>query len=444
MGATTTTICAVASPPGGGRRAVLRLSGPDAASIVKACCSGVDGPLALAERGLWPARFDDGTGEQPALLYWMPGPRSYTREDVAEVHIVGSPPLVSAALEHLLGLGAAAAQPGEFTRRAFTNGRLDLTRAEGVLELVCARNDEQRRAATALLVGGLDGRVAALRARTDDLRALIEASLDFDETDTGHIPPGELAQAVHSLLAELEAALGWERRRVPASGLPRVVLAGAPNAGKSSLFNRLTGGGGLAPALVSAHPGTTRDSKHAEWSVRGQRVLLIDTAGEDERAAGAADQAAQSTRQRERDAADLSLVVVDSSAPHGSEFAVGEARVVAWNQVDRADARPAPQGAIPVSALTGAGLEELAVAVAAALAGAGSGLGRELSARHLRALEEAGRRVREALAGLEAGQPLDLFAEGLRGATEALDSITGRTTPEDVLDRIFARFCLGK
>jgi len=140
------TIVAVASAPGGGRRAVLRLSGPESAAVVRGLCGAAE----LAGRGLARVELDDGVGDQPALLLWMPGPRSYTREDVAELHLVGSPPLVRAALDRALSLGARAAAPGEFTRRAFRNGRLDLTRAEGVLELVSARSAEERRAATAL------------------------------------------------------------------------------------------------------------------------------------------------------------------------------------------------------------------------------------------------------------------------------------------------------
>ncbi len=429
------TICAVASAPGGSQRAVLRLSGPCAGSIAGALCPD----LKLGERGLSVCELHDGIGPQPAMVLWMPGPRSYTREDVVELHLLGSPPLLRAVLGRALSLGARSAEPGEFTRRAFLNGRLDLTRAEGVLELVNARNTEERRAATALLAGGLDGRICQLRDRLEELRALTEASLDFDESDTGHIPSGELGEATRQVLVGVEEASRWETRREPGAGLPRVVLAGAPNAGKSALFNALTAGGGGVPALVSSHAGTTRDAKSAQWEAGELMVELVDLAGALE-VSGDADLAAQRTRRDWLETADLVLGVVDARI--GGE--VEGAQVLAWSQSDRSEAIPPVGEAIATSSLTGAGLEELERAVVGALSGRSSGLSRELSARHLEALATAATCAREALEGLESGLPLDLFAEGLRSAGESLDRITGQTTPEDVLDRIFSRFCLGK
>ncbi len=432
------TICAVASAAGGGRRAVIRLSGPAAATIVAAACPGVE----LSARGLACVEFHDGVGTQPVLLLWMPAPRSYTGEDVAELHLLGSPPLVRAALGRLVALGARPARGGEFTRRAFENGRLDLTRAEGVAELIAARSREERRAATALLSGGLGGRVARLRDALVDLRALTEASLDFDEGATGEIPTGALAARARELMAAIEEARAWEARRVPASGLARVTLVGAPNAGKSSLFNALTGGGGGLPALVSPQGGTTRDVKSATWLAGGAEVELFDTAGE-EPARGEAESLAQERRRRQVEGADLVLGVVDAVCPRR----VAGADLLAWNKLDLPGAAPPPEGPPPVvgtSARTGLGLEELGAAVARALATRSSGLSRSLGARHLAALEAAGSRLETALAGLEAGETLDLFAEGLREVTDALDGISGLTTPEDLLDRIFAHFCLGK
>jgi tRNA modification GTPase len=172
---TTTTIAAIASPPGGALRGILRLSGPASAALARAVLAS--SPRLPATRTALRDRFDDGAGTQPVLALWMPGPRSYTREDVLELHLPGAEPLLGRALGRLLELGATPAQPGEFTRRAFLNGRLDLTRAEAVLELVEATNDAERRAATRLLAGGLAERVAALRDALDDVRALAEASL---------------------------------------------------------------------------------------------------------------------------------------------------------------------------------------------------------------------------------------------------------------------------
>ncbi|MCP3919853.1 MAG: GTP-binding protein [bacterium] len=455
------TIAAIASAPGGARRGVIRISGARAADIVRACCRVDGAPPTLAERLFFEARFDDGHGEQPALLLWMPGPRSFTREDVAELHLSGSPPLLACALARTLELGAEPAAPGEFTRRAFESGRIDLTRAEGVLALIEASSEHERRAATALLVGGLDGRIAALREGLDGLRALCEASLDFDESDTGHVPTGELAAGARAVEEGLAEALTWEDRRAQQSGLPRIVLAGLPNAGKSALFNRLTGAEHAEQSIVSGLAGTTRDARAADWVVGGIACRLVDTAGDDPRADPradwGADRAAQERTGEERSAADVLLWVVDASAPPADAPAAAEPRrsVLVWNKIDLArDAAPsarllaAAHEHVAVSAATGTGLADLGLAAARALGVAGgaapSGLGRELHARHKACLAEAHRQLGEARANLDAGAPLDLYAESLRAATASLDRITGRTTPDDLLDRIFSRFCIGK
>ena len=259
---TSATIAAISSPPGAALRGILRLSGPSTRDLVNAALVtgaqpdsmlGVDSP-----RRVFSAGFDDGIGTQPALVFWMPGPHSYTREDVVELHLPGAEPLLRRALSRLLELGATAAAPGEFTRRAFLNGRIDLTRAEGVLELVQSTNDAERRAALRLFDGGLDRRVGALRDALEDVRALCEASLDFDESDTGHVPEEDLIARIDSIGSDLDEAMGWEIARQPPSALPRVHLFGAPNAGKSSLFNALAAPSDGTRALVSEHAGTTR------------------------------------------------------------------------------------------------------------------------------------------------------------------------------------------
>ena len=464
----TSTIAAVASAGGAARRAVLRVSGPRAASVGRACCTTAGGEaLGLSARGALEVRFHDGAGELPCLAVWMPGPRSFTAEDVLELHLPGHPQLVRGALERVLSAGAQLAEPGEFTRRAFENGRIDLTRAEGVLALVQARTDGERRAASALLSGGLDRRLAGLRARLEAVRSLTEASLDFDEADTGHVPAAELAELARAAAAGIEEALGWERARVASGRDQRVVLAGAPNAGKSTLFNRLASGAAAAAsgdALVSDLAGTTRDAKAAEWDLGGGRTCeLLDTAGVlvrrvDQRASDDPDRLAEARSRHLVESADLVVAVVDASVGEAPPLPSG-ALLVAWNKQDLAGApaEPPPEiraraaAWVPVSATTGEGLDQLRAA-AARLLGAeeqgGAGRGARsagLGARHLRSLEEAGAGVSRALAALgQGGAPLDVVAEELRCATDALDGIAGRTTPEDLLDRIFAQFCLGK
>ena len=491
------TIAALSSPPGGAVRGVLRLSGPRAAQVLAACfrpladpeggppASGVGAtrPLApasdLAVRRALRGRFDDGAGSLPALLLWMPGPRSYTREDVAELHLPGAEPLLAQALARVLALGAEAAAPGEFTRRAFLNGRIDLAQAEGVLELTRATGEAERRAGALLLGGGLSRRVRGLREHLDELRALCEASLDFDEADTGHVPREELLERLAAIERELGAAHAWEVLRQPPRSLPRVVLAGAPNAGKSSLFNALVGAG---EALVGEWAGTTRDHLAGAWrlggppgsgeprgsagaaSTAGPEVLLVDTPGADPAARGA-DAAAQRLAAGELRAADVVLLVVDATGepppPPALPAEVPVLLVLAKQDLPGAAAAPGPgtPGAsgewVAVSARTGAGLRALGEAVLRALGQAGGGpvpegawaVSRELFARHRRGLDEAALSLERAQRGLAegpGGAPLDQVAQELRQASRALDAIDGRTSPEDLLDRIFARFCLGK
>jgi tRNA modification GTPase len=455
-----TTIVALASPAGPGARGMLRLSGPRAGEFLRAVWGGPEALPDLSRRGLFRGRFRDRRGELPLLVYWMPGPRSFTREDIAELHVPGSPPLVASALERLVELGATPAAPGEFTRRAFLSGRMDLTEAEGVLTLVHAHDRAEARAGAALLFGGLSERIAALRAAFEDLRALCEASLDFDEADAGHVPTPEIESRLDSLERELRLAGAWEARRTDASGAPTIVLVGAPNAGKSSLFNALCGD---ERALVSDLSGTTRDLVTADIDLGGAAVRLVDGAGFDASARGA-DHAAQRVMHAAAASADAVLLVVDATRPDPARWASElEAlppdvpAVLVWNQVDAEGARPEPPEPLrrsvrawaSTSARTGAGLDDLRAVLGALLGrgGAevpGSGLARMLGTRHRLALESALVELTEGREGWRDGAPLEILAEHLRRATARLDQVTGATTPEDILDRIFARFCLGK
>jgi len=450
------TIAAIASPPGAGTRGIVRISGPGARTIARAAWVG--DPPELSARALVTGRVHDGRGTQPVVCLWMPGPRSFTGEDVVELHAPGSPPLLAALFARVLALGATAARPGEFTRRAFENGRIDLTRAEGVLELVAARNDDEARAAGQLLVGGLGTRVDTLRDALDELRALCEASLDFDEADTGHVPLDELAASARAIRVGLREALEFERARSRSSGLARIALVGAPNAGKSTLFNALVG---ADAAIVSSLAGTTRDTLEAEIQFDGRRALLLDTPGLDETAVGV-DHAAQETARERVASADLALWVVDAAgeardlAAESARLPTGRRIVLAWAQVDRVGARSVPDArahglsaVVPVSAATGRGLSDLSRALSNALDvdefGSEAGpVARELAQRHVRGMAAADAELELVLRVLEDEGPLDLAAEHLRRASAGLDEIRGGTTPEDLLDRIFARFCLGK
>ncbi len=460
MGERDHTIAAIASPSGPARRGIVRLSGSRSAELVRATVAGERPAFEpRAARALHDGFFDDGRGPQPVRVLWMRGPRSYTREDVAEFHLPGSGPLLARALQRLVELGAEPAAPGEFTRRAFLNGRLDLSQAEGVLALVGAESEEERRAAAALLGGGLERRTRALRESLLDLRALCEASLDFDESETGHVPLEELRTGLADVRAALDEALCWELRQMAPSAVPRIALVGARNAGKSSLWNALTGGS----AIVSELAGTTRDALEALWDLGPLTCVLVDGPGS-EAAPSGVEAKAQSLFARERRRADLELWVADASSAREqlveARSACARARVLAWNKVDLpgAPAEPAPELVgrdlrwVPVSARRREGLAQLARAAARELGaereslgpGSGGEIARVLFARHRSALVESGRRLDQGATLLADSMRLDLAAEAFRTALEALESLAGRTTGEDVLDRIFARFCVGK
>lgn len=442
------TICAPCTAPGRGVRSALRLSGPRTRAILEALCREEGGaPVTLGRRRAVHVALDDGEGVQPALLLWMPGPASYTREDVGELHLIGHPGLVEAALSRVLAAGARAAGPGEFTRRAFENGALDLAQAEGVLAVVEASTEEERRAATRLLLGGLSRAVEGLRDRLAEARALLEASLDFDELDTGHVPREELTELVGAAARGLEELRARQASRPADQGRPRLVLAGPPNAGKSSLFNRLLEGTAEVPALVHPEPGSTRDARSGVLSLGGLPVDLVDTAGlEAGHGRGALEDRAQEQARRWAASGSLVLWLRDASAedPPG---APDPDWIEVWTKLDLEqpqDRRRPPEEA-GISTSTGEGIEELLTRVRSSLeARSTTGAGVTLSQRHLAGLAAAGESVALALAGLRGTAPLDLLGQELRSASDALDALTGHTSPEDLLDRIFSRFCLGK
>ncbi|MCC6407199.1 MAG: 50S ribosome-binding GTPase [Planctomycetes bacterium] len=453
------TIVAIATPAGGAARALIRLSGAGAkalaAELVVPAASTAH-PAYFAGRGVRDVRVFDGRGEQPARLVWMSAPRSYTGEDVVELDVLGAEPLVRALVARLQALGAEPAEPGEFTRRAFENGRLSLEQAEGVLALVEARNDESARAAEALVSGASGGEQARLREELVELVALGVASLDFTEDDAGHVPTEELLRGAQRVLAGVERLAAERARRTAPSGHARATLAGAPNAGKSSLFNRLAG----ERALVSPLAGTTRDPLRAELAGEGLVVELVDTPGL-EPGRGEVGAAAQELGSAARRASAVLLWTVDATTADPARLAAERAElgrevdvVLAWNKVDRADARPVPAddelarlevvAVHAVSAESGEGLSALAADLVRRAAAAESGLARELGVRHRRALGRAADELRLASEALAGGAPLELAVLHLRDALEGLDDLSGRTAPEELLGRIFARFCIGK
>jgi tRNA modification GTPase len=446
------TIAAIATAPGRGGVAVLRLSGPTAMDLAAAVAGRLPPARQAALRVL---RDADGDIIDRALLLTFRGPHSFTGEDVVEFQLHGSPVIAAMLLQRLVALGAREAGPGEFTRRAFMNGRLDLAQAEAVADLVASASTAAARAALRSLEGEFSVAVHALVEALTRLRVRLEAGLDFPEEGVDALTDPALAGELQDLLgrlATLRAAA--ERGRVLRDGLT-LVIAGAPNAGKSSLLNRLAG---YEAAIVTELPGTTRDLVREDILIDGMPVRVVDTAG----LRDAADRVEAEGIRRARDAmhrADLVLLVQDCSAAAAPGTAPASAPALpadvpvlrAWNKIDLAGLAPGEgrdadgNEVLRLSALTGAGIELLRARLKA-FAGYGDGAEGSFAARrrHLDALDRAGARLRQAGALLAGGQCVELAAEELRLAQAALGEITGEFTTEDLLGRIFSEFCIGK
>ena len=451
------TIVAPATPPGEGGVGIIRLSGPRAAELLGAVFRGRVAAAAMVSHHLYHGRLcrADGTALDDVLAVVMRAPRSYTGEDVAEVHCHGGSLLLRSALDLFLAGGARLARPGEFTQRAFLNGRLDLTQAEGVAALIGARSEQAARAAMA----HLDGRLSTcLHQYTDALRellTLLEAHIDFPDDDLGAFDRAALSRralAIRSEMAELLET--FDTGRALREGVS-VLILGRPNVGKSSLLNALLG---EARAIVTDIPGTTRDTVEEQLVLGGIPLRLVDTAG----VRDTTDPIEQEGVRRARvkaEAADLVLLVIDQSQPLTAEdrmaiaLAPPQRTVLVRNKSDLpqccadADLDGFPRQ-VAVSAKAGAGLAALQAVLVDFFAGA-AGASLEggvvlTERRHREALLAALAAVDRLLAASDSRQPLECQAMELREALAALGQITGETTPDDVLEQIFSRFCIGK
>jgi tRNA modification GTPase len=441
------TIVAIASAPGGALRGIVRISGPQVASIVAIVFRADDSSLSsIASQptcvpGLLALPRD--LPPCPALLFLWPTSRSYTRQPSAELHLPGSPPLLDAALAAVCQAGARLARPGEFTLRAFLAGRLDLTQAEAVLGVIDARDKAELETSLAQLAGGLAQPLHSLRSRLLDLLAHLEAGLDFVDEDIEFISREQLCSELSAAAGEVQAVAERLQSRGEAGRLPRVVLIGRPNAGKSSLLNALAGG---EAALVSPIAGTTRDFVAARVNFEGIACLLIDTAGEASDAEEPIAAAAQLAMRQQAEQADLRVLCVDASnpgSPAASDVNDGKMQLVVWT---KCDLMAAPSGKLATSSRMGQGLDELRRAIAAKLrtavpedsAVAGTA---ERCRDSLRTAADALARAREAA---QAGRGEELVAAEVRAALDELGQVVGAVYTEDVLDRVFSRFCIGK
>ncbi|MFO1117591.1 MAG: tRNA uridine-5-carboxymethylaminomethyl(34) synthesis GTPase MnmE [Beijerinckiaceae bacterium] len=432
------TIFALATPPGRSALAVFRISGPTAVeALARITRGGGVRPRRPSLRSLYAAtaeKIDD------AVVTVFPGPASFTGEDCVELSVHGSRSVISALNATLARIGGLrVAEPGEFTKRAFLNGRMDLTQAEAVADLIDSETEFQRRQALRMLSGELGACVRAWRERILDVSAEIESSLDFsDEGDVDALDVRRLSSDVNALVADIGRELERSGQSLRLRDGFTVVISGPPNAGKSTLFNLLVG---EEAAIVTPVPGTTRDLISRDLDIAGAPIKLIDTAGirdssDEIEAIGVA-------RAREaRCNADLVIELLPPGAtlPAG---AVDGAPVLAVHS--KTDVEPAPDGALGITRNDPMAIRALKERMAeAALSVVGDGSeGRLIRERHVSSLTEARAALNRVPAHLERGY-LELAAEELRAARSAIGALVGITTTEDVLGAIFSRFCIGK
>lgn len=421
---------------------MLRVTGPRAADVARALTGRAPPPARRA--GLRKLRHPaSGAPIDEALLLWFPGPRSETGEDLLEIHHHGGQAVLAGLLEVLGGVaGCRSAGPGEFTRRAFLNGKLDLTAAEGLADLVDAATRAQARQALRQLDGELGRLYAGWRERLLAALALVEAEIDF-AADGEDVPDALLARAAPDLEAlrrAMAAHLADGRRGERLRAGVTVAVVGAPNVGKSSLVNLLAR---RDVAIVAPAPGTTRDVLEVQLDLDGLPVTLLDTAGLRETDDPVEAEGVARARCRAA-AADLRLRVVDAAAAgdEGPEARGDPATLVVANKIDLAAAPPLPPGVVPLSCRTGAGVDRLLAALVERVRGDVPGGDAPVltRARHRDAVEAA----LGCLDRLGQAGELALAAEDLRLAARAIGGITGAVGVEDVLDRVFATFCVGK
>ncbi len=451
-------IAALATPSSPAPRAVLRLSGDGLIASLQAVLPITES--LCAKRGAFVVRLLLG-GIPPirAEILCFPGPNSVTGEDVVEVHFPGAPPLQKALLDYVLTHGTRLAEAGEFTRRAFFHGKIDLTQAEAVLELVESRSTEAAQSAAQLLNGALGETLQQCREVLLQALVELEAGLDFEEGDSQDLQPGEVTSLLQRAVAALEQGLQSEVRRQQRQGDRfRIALLGPPNAGKTTLFQRLTG----CPSLISAEAGTTRDVRAADWQQLGleQPVCLLDYPGLGGVTVDARDFAARQQAESWQQAVDLVWYCLRAdTAVEDLPMRLPTAPcLLVWTQADCGSVLPASDLQLALRQLLGP-VEEVVVgqygklgenALAAAtnrmlqsqedaLAHAG-----QHSQAHQRALAEALAALRRGQQWDATGGHQDLVAEEIRSALWAMAALVGEATPEEVLDRLFSSFCVGK
>jgi len=441
-------IAAISTAPGRGGIGVLRVSGPRLAALIAGI---VRRPLSPRRATLADFVDSHGSAIDRGIALYFPAPHSYTGEDVLELHGHGGPVVLQVLLRRCLELGARLAQPGEFTRRAFLNDKLDLAQAESVADLIDAATTEAARSAMRSLQGAFSQRIDELLDGLVELRALVEAALDFPDEDIELIKQSDGASRLAKLKAKLEDVLAASQQGSLLREGVRVVLAGQPNVGKSSLLNLLAG---EELAIVTDIAGTTRDAIRQSVSIRGIPAHIIDTAGL-RPSSDPVEKLGIARTWSAIEQADVVVLLVDASqGKSGADEEILDRlptrlpRLTVMNKIDLLARAPALErrkeaATVWLSAKTGAGVELLREALLEAVGWHGTGaeglfMARE---RHVLALELAQRHLDQAAGQIER---LELLAEELRAAQQSLGTITGEFTPEDLLGEIFKRFCIGK
>lgn len=435
------TIAAIATPPGTGGIAIVRISGASAQAIASALLGRTEWESNRLYHGH--IRYEGETLDE-AMAVLMRGPRSYTREDVAELQCHGGWQASRRVLKAVFALGARAAEPGEFTRRAYENGRIDLTQAEAAMQLIGAQSEAAARAALRQMNGAVTRGIRKAQDALTGMLAEIAACTDFpDEVEEAPTAQSLINQA-DALLSSLSGACDARKGRVLEEGLS-VVIAGRPNVGKSSLLNALLG---ESRAIVTAQPGTTRDAVHGTMMVHGIAVHLTDTAGL-RVADGEAETIGIERARAAVAAADLLLIVLDNSLPLSGEDAAlladtaAQPRLVLLNKSDLPAVLDIPHD-LTLSAQSGEGLDALRARLSEYAEGAQAGQALLTQARHIEAAARAMRSLEDMKKTLSSGMPVDFAALDAREALYALGTITGENAEESIVDAVFRDFCVGK
>jgi tRNA modification GTPase len=440
------TIVAVSTPPGRGAIGIVRLSGPDSVRIAGALIA-LRHDLRSWSSTLGELLDDEGGAIDEVVVTYFAAPRSYTAEDVIEISCHGTPVILRHCLDRAVRAGARLAEPGEFTLRAFLNGRIDLPQAEAVRDLIEATTLYQARVAARQTQGALARQLAPIKAQLLELIALLEAGIDFAEDDISVAPASEILRRIAPIIQQTAAlARSFRYGNLVRSGFS-LAIVGPPNAGKSSLFNRLLQ---QDRAIVTEIPGTTRDLVSEMAELSGIPVRMVDTAGIRQTSERIEQLGIERSFQAMSDA-DLTIVVIDGAARGPAEELIARAReqgslLIVANKCDL-PAFAANDCEYRVSALTGEGFDALRQAVLDVLAPRGDlelQGGFITSVRHENLLREASVMLEKAQSAASAGIPHEFLLIDLYCALQPIDAITGATTADDILHRIFATFCIGK